>query len=49
MEQEPRRQEIDWRTTLIFCFWITSPVLLLAIYLLGVELLTIVAFRNFGE
>ena len=49
MEHEPGRQEIDWRKTLIFCFWITSPVLLFAIYLLGVELLTVVAFRDYGE
>jgi len=48
--EEPRRPApIDWRKTIRFALWLLSPVILIGIYLLGVEILATVAFRNFGE
>ncbi|GAA1744109.1 hypothetical protein [Aeromicrobium alkaliterrae] len=42
-------QQIDWRRTFKVFLILTSPVTLLGLYMLGVKLFTLIAFRNFGE
>ncbi|MEG9225983.1 hypothetical protein [Aeromicrobium sp. Sec7.5] len=47
MDQQ-RREPIDWRKTIRFTLWWLSPVILLGVYLLGIELFGFLVFRNFG-
>lgn len=49
VEPDDATPPVDWRRTIKFFLILTSPVIVLALYMLGVKLLTVVAFGNYGE